>query len=337
MQTQINNLRLWGGVLDWTVKVRRREEMRSRTNTGGSPAVITPGSEVGHYADADMEAVGEQMAARAVTRRRVSGAGGSIPAHYLQYVGEHKSMEEVIALVEAIKQDMERHGGTFPDLELLPRVAGEGSSGEGDEESNDRGKGKRARVSKAKPSQVKKRRGTNASERGSATTSAAEQGNKGLQQQFGTYSISVVSVGSRNATVPIPAAIDDTHHTEESMVMRPKRKLGLRCEEVDVASSSIPEQAPTALVTRLRETPRSPTKRRRLSHEESQENLLQNQDQQTATPPASAPSVSRRTSLAAECTAPSTCLSYTRLEEVDAALESVRVTSARIAHHSVEQ
>ncbi|KAF8417813.1 hypothetical protein BGX38DRAFT_1109278, partial [Terfezia claveryi] len=117
VQTQIGNLRRWGGVIDWTVKVRRREEMRSRTSTGANQ-----GSESASHIDGDGEAVGEPMAVRAVTRRRASGAGGTIPTHYLQYVGEHKTMDEVTALVEAIQQDMESNGGTFPDLELLPRV-----------------------------------------------------------------------------------------------------------------------------------------------------------------------------------------------------------------------
>ena len=40
VQTQIGNLRRWGGVIDWTVKVRRREELRTRT-TGIPPIGAT--------------------------------------------------------------------------------------------------------------------------------------------------------------------------------------------------------------------------------------------------------------------------------------------------------
>ena len=39
VQTQIGNLRRWGGVIDWTVKVRRREELRTRTT--GIPPIET--------------------------------------------------------------------------------------------------------------------------------------------------------------------------------------------------------------------------------------------------------------------------------------------------------
>ncbi|KAF8429618.1 hypothetical protein EV426DRAFT_703415 [Tirmania nivea] len=329
VQTQIGNLRRWGGVIDWTVKVRRREEMRSRTNTG-----VNQGSEATNH-DGDGGGVGEPMAVRAVTRRRASGAGGTIPTHYLQYVGEHKTMDEVTDLVEAIQQDMESNGGTFPDLELLPRVGADRAGGEGDEEQHDRGKGKRARVSRPRPSQVRKRKGANVGDRGAAPTSTAEYTSKVLSQRPGTHHINTTSAISRSGMAPIQPVATGAPMTfaGDAMNMRPKRKLEIRCGEIEVPTTLYSEQVPTTPVHRITEKPESP-KRRRFSQElrndrSSNDGHADVQDQQTLTPPASAPSASRRTSpsLAAECVASASCLTYTVFEEVDAALESVKVTS----------
>ncbi|RPB24546.1 hypothetical protein L211DRAFT_848854 [Terfezia boudieri ATCC MYA-4762] len=326
VQTQIGNLRRWGGVIDWTVKVRRREEMRSRTNTGANQ-----GSESASHIDCDGEAVGESMAVRAVTRRRASGAGGTIPTHYLQYVGEHKTMDEVTALVEAIQQDMESNGGTFPDLELLPRVGADKASGEGDE-GCDRGKGKRARLSRPRPSQVRKRKGANVGDRGAAPTSAAEYTSIALSQRPGAHHANNFSAISRSRTAPVATGPPMTY-TGDSMNMRPKRKLEIRCGEIEAPTTLHSEKVPTIPVHRITENP-EPPKRRRFSQEirnngSSNDGSAEVQDQQTLTPPASASSASRRASpsLAAECVISASCLTYTVLEDVDTALESAKVTS----------
>jgi len=325
VQTQIGNLRRWGGVIDWTVKVRRREEMRSRTNTGANQ-----GSEAANHIDGEGEAVGEPMAGRTMTRRRASGAGGTIPDRYLKYVGEHKTMDEVTALVEAIQQDMESNGGTFPDLELLPRVGADRVSGEGDE-GCDRGKGKRARLSRPRPSQVKKRKGPSVGDRGAAPTGAAEYTSIALSQQPGTHHTNTLSAITRSRAAPIQPVITGTPVTfvGDSMGMRPKRKLEIRCGETEAPTALYSEKVPTTPVYRIPESP----KRRRFSQEmrsngSSNDGHAEVQDQQTLTPPASAPSASRRTSpsLAAECVASAPCLTYTVLEDVDSTLESVKVT-----------
>lgn len=324
VQTQISNLRQWGGVIDWTVKVRRREEMRSRTNAG-----TNQGSETANRADGDVKAVGE-LAVRTVARRRASGAGGTIPTHYLQYVGEHKSMDEVTALVEAIQQDMESNGGTFPDLELLPRVGVDRAAGEGDEDYIDRGKGKRARVSRPRPSQAKKRKGMNAGDRGAAPTSAAIN-SLALSQRSGTHHTNTLSAISRSGVQPAVTATPMAF-VGDSMNTRPKRKLEIRCGEIEGPTALSLEQVPTSLGHKITEELESPKRRRfsqEMTNDGSNEGHTQCQDPQTVTPPASAPSASRRTSLslAAECIAPTSCLNYTVLEKVDAALEGVRVTS----------
>ena len=232
-------------------------------------------------------------------------------------------MDEVTALVEAIQQDMEQNGGTFPDLELLPRVMAEVSPGEREDELNDKGKGRRVRVARTRQVQAKRRRGgTSAGEKGAAPTTATEYTNMAVANRS-SHNPSEVTATSRSGNL--------SSHMGDPTNNMPKRMLEGGYKEVQEGIQQNFQQELATPVIRSTGLPESPTKRRRLSHEmesqsQCQVNFIRCQDPQIITPPESDPSVSRRTSLAVECVSPLSCSAHV-LEGVHAALQTVQVTS----------
>lgn len=233
-------------------------------------------------------------------------------------------MDEVTALVEAIQQDMEQNGGTFPDLELLPRVMAEVSPGEREDELNERGKGRRVRAARTRQVQAKRRRGgTSVGERGAAPITTTEYTNMAVVNRPASHNLSEVTATSRSGHL-ISRTGDPTNNIQKRMLEGGYKEVHEGIQPIFRQELSTPIIRPTGF-------PESPTKRRRLSHEmdshsQFQVNSIRCQDPQTITPPESDPSVSRRTSLTAEYISPLSCSALV-LEGVHTALQTVQVTS----------
>ncbi|KAI9817045.1 MAG: hypothetical protein M1832_004763 [Thelocarpon impressellum] len=106
VRKQVDRLRLWGGVLDWMVKVRKREEARL-SKAQAEQASRPDGSDE----DSDENAGKED----------VSAAGPS--SWLMQCVGAGKTTEEVLEILSRIEAGIAATGSGFPDVEILPNVA----------------------------------------------------------------------------------------------------------------------------------------------------------------------------------------------------------------------
>lgn len=176
VKRQCERLELWGGVKDWVIKVRRREELRM--NREGDNA-----DEVDEIDDELEENTAEEEAepndggptsgessrrnSTVATRRRSSTTGGN--NWIMRHTGTEKTITDIYRLLEKIEVEVQENGGKFPDVELLPNVdlamavpirghdgdGGEGSSGNpGGDETPEGADGDGVTGSKA----VKKRR-----------------------------------------------------------------------------------------------------------------------------------------------------------------------------------
>lgn len=145
VKRQCERLELWGGVKDWVIKVRRREELRMNRegdngddvdevddeledNTGGEEPEPNDGGPTS----------GESSRRNStVTPRRRSSTGGN--NWIMRYTGMEKTITDIYRLLERIEVEVQENGGTFPDVELLPNVdlamaiSIKGLGGDGDE------------------------------------------------------------------------------------------------------------------------------------------------------------------------------------------------------------
>ncbi|KAI5788892.1 hypothetical protein DFH27DRAFT_614485 [Peziza echinospora] len=280
VETQIGNLRQWGGVVDWTVKVRRREEIRSKNGNVSMHANDGNG-------DDDESGMGQ---------RRGSGIGGSIPSHYLKYVGDKKTMDEVIALVGAIRHDMEVNNSTFPDLELLPNVAPDVQSNDNDNGSTDKGKARQLKAVKAKPTITRKRKATN-----DDTLVSPRTPTSGLSTAFGYNTGVGISTRSRDSASQLSSrrTSQQFQGRDTTTVAGTKHKLDSR--------------------GRIEDDDQTYSNKRARHSDSARRGSVATSLSQTITPPLSSPR-SRRTS----STEFSPAVSGLPLERVDAALHTVR-------------
>ncbi|KAF8538527.1 hypothetical protein BDD12DRAFT_885028 [Trichophaea hybrida] len=127
VRRQCERLEQWGGVKQWVIKVRRREELRM--NREGD-----------NLEDEDMEEEQEEEAVEEDTvesndlvsgdssrrssttagRRRSSGGGGS--NWIMKHTGPDRTIQDVYRLLDKIEIEVQENGGKFPDVELLPSV-----------------------------------------------------------------------------------------------------------------------------------------------------------------------------------------------------------------------
>ncbi|CUS15277.1 unnamed protein product [Tuber aestivum] len=129
VKRQCERLQLWGGVKDWVIKVRRREELRMNREVGenGEDADEAEDDEEG-MADEDPEpndggpTSGENSRRNSATipRRRSSAGGGS--NWIIRYTGMEKTIDDIYLLLGKIELEVQENGGKFPDVELLPNV-----------------------------------------------------------------------------------------------------------------------------------------------------------------------------------------------------------------------
>ncbi|KAI9849971.1 MAG: hypothetical protein M1838_006229 [Thelocarpon superellum] len=108
VRKQVDRLQLWGGVVDWTIKVRKREEIR----------------------------LGKELAerlARASKTMDIDGRGDetedentpdAFSTWMSQNVGSSKSATDVMAILYRIENQISEHGSGFPDIEILPCLRG---------------------------------------------------------------------------------------------------------------------------------------------------------------------------------------------------------------------
>ncbi|RPB02475.1 hypothetical protein L873DRAFT_1673273 [Choiromyces venosus 120613-1] len=129
VKRQCERLQLWGGVKDWVIKVRRREELRMNREVGenGEDADEAEDDEEG-MVDEDPEpndggpTSGESSRRNSTTvpRRRSSAGGGS--NWIIRYTGMEKTIDDIYSLLGKIELEVQENGGKFPDVELLPNV-----------------------------------------------------------------------------------------------------------------------------------------------------------------------------------------------------------------------
>ncbi|KAJ6257873.1 hypothetical protein Dda_7662 [Drechslerella dactyloides] len=107
VQKQVDRLDAWGGVEDWVIKVRRREEIRiSKENK----AAVSRGSGLDDFDEDDCS-------------RRSSLSQGSSDSHWISHMtGAGKTIKDVRFLLQRIEIEIIDRGGVFPDVEILPNV-----------------------------------------------------------------------------------------------------------------------------------------------------------------------------------------------------------------------
>ncbi|KAF3932068.1 hypothetical protein ABW20_dc0105423 [Dactylellina cionopaga] len=107
VRRQVDRLEAWGGVEDWVIKVRRREEIRISKESKASAPHSPDGSD-------DFE---EEYS------RRDSITQGASDIHWISVMtGSGKTVEEVRFLLRRIEIEIIDRGGIFPDVEILPNV-----------------------------------------------------------------------------------------------------------------------------------------------------------------------------------------------------------------------
>lgn len=129
VKRQCERLELWGGVKDWVIKVRRREELRMNRegdngddldeadedleeNTGGEEPEPNDGGPTSG------ESSRRNSTVTTVRRRNSTGGNNWIMRH----TGMEKTISDIYRLLERIEVEVQENGGKFPDVELLPNV-----------------------------------------------------------------------------------------------------------------------------------------------------------------------------------------------------------------------
>ncbi|KAK6513455.1 hypothetical protein TWF281_005080 [Arthrobotrys megalospora] len=107
VRRQVERLDTWGGVEDWVIKVRRREELRiSKESKATAP----------YSPDASDDFEDEYG-------RRDSVHQGSSDIHWISMMtGTGKTVDDVRFLLRRVEAEIIDRGGIFPDVEILPNV-----------------------------------------------------------------------------------------------------------------------------------------------------------------------------------------------------------------------
>ncbi|KAI9805670.1 MAG: hypothetical protein M1833_005163 [Piccolia ochrophora] len=118
VRKQVDRLQHWGGVRDWIVKVRKREEMRLNKENAQLAA--------GRHGQDDGSGDGDDLYDR-YDASGVSGQGGSVGSSrwLVRSTGPGKTTSEVLEILDRIEQEIAETGSNFPDVEILPNVVTE--------------------------------------------------------------------------------------------------------------------------------------------------------------------------------------------------------------------
>lgn len=128
VRRQCERLNRWGGVRHWTIKVRRREELRMNREGGRADEMEIPKNDTNANIlddenDRHCEGIEERdhRSSAAAERRGISAESSS--NWILRFTGIQKSIEDIYVLLDRIETQVQQpNGGKFPDVELLPCV-----------------------------------------------------------------------------------------------------------------------------------------------------------------------------------------------------------------------
>ena len=132
VRRQCERLEQWGGVRQWVIKVRRREELRMNRegdNVEDNDIEDAEGDDGAAVVDDVMDGNNEPVVSggssrrsstATPTRRRSSAGGGS--SWLMKYTGPERTIQDVYKLLDKIEIEVQQNGGKFPDVELLPNV-----------------------------------------------------------------------------------------------------------------------------------------------------------------------------------------------------------------------
>lgn len=117
VRKQIQRLHDWGGVTDWMIKVRKREE--ERLNKENAEALAA--NNAGHGRGGGKNKVtggGSGNKDANIMSSSMAGAWGWL----VQSTGSGKSTVDVLKILDRIEGDIASSGSSFPDVEILPVV-----------------------------------------------------------------------------------------------------------------------------------------------------------------------------------------------------------------------
>ncbi|KAI9768787.1 MAG: hypothetical protein M1840_004601 [Geoglossum simile] len=119
VRKQVDRLQIWGGVTDWVIKVRKREELRlSKEKAEREAGISVRGNDsLAHSATASAS---DQIPSKG--RKRGSASSGESTKWLLNLTGPEKTTVDVLSVLERIEKDITDTGASFPDVEILPNV-----------------------------------------------------------------------------------------------------------------------------------------------------------------------------------------------------------------------
>ncbi|KAI9759676.1 MAG: hypothetical protein M4579_002153 [Chaenotheca gracillima] len=131
VRKQVDRLQQWGGVADWIVKVRKREEVRlNKENAELAAGRLHNGDEDD---DLDVIPVRNNNNYNSSNNNNINsnnnnnnapGTSGS-SRWLVRRTGSGKSTAEVLDILNRIEQEIAETGSNFPDVEILPNVVAE--------------------------------------------------------------------------------------------------------------------------------------------------------------------------------------------------------------------
>ncbi|KAI9860472.1 MAG: hypothetical protein M1813_006131 [Trichoglossum hirsutum] len=119
VRKQVHRLQIWGGVTDWVIKVRKREELRlSKEKAEREAGLFAKGNDnLERSVTVDMD---DQTPSK--SRKRGSTSSGEATKWLLDLTGSQKTTADVLYVLERIEKDIADTGASFPDVEILPNV-----------------------------------------------------------------------------------------------------------------------------------------------------------------------------------------------------------------------
>lgn len=248
VKRQCERLALWGGVRDWVIKVRRREELRMNREGDNGDDIDevddeveenTTGEEAEPNDGGPTSGESSRRNSTATTRRRSSTGGNN---WIMRHTGTEKTITDIYKLLEKIEVEVQENGGKFPDVELLPNVDltmairghddGDGDGGDsgnpgGDE--NQEGAGGDGVGSKA----VKKRRRSE----GSGSSGGDEGNSRGTKK---TKTTAVKKSGDRKGKGKTPSHAEDV--TADKVSRQSKGTHGFQVAYQRAFSPEVPHE-----------------------------------------------------------------------------------------------